>query len=274
MRKIRRPTAKDIKKLLEIKHNEDVFVPECRVGFGNTLGYIDAWAMRKSWAKPMTWGYEIKVSRRDFVQDDKWNMYLPYCNQFYFVTLAEVAKEEEIPEGVGWMVVASTGGRIFTKRKAPVAQVEPEKMEKFYKAIIMSRAKIQGSNLFDQSRAKDRYYVEEFIRQKEENRHYGRFIRGKLRTLYNEKILKVEQKNLELVRQNENLSAVKTLLEGLGIDPSEWHPEDKVAQLLRGEHGERLRKELRDFEIKANTAVRASRAAMDVLANLSSQKES
>src|SRR5690606_10345987 len=33
---------------------------------------------------------EVKASKADFLQDKKWRSYLPYCHEFYFLTLAEV----------------------------------------------------------------------------------------------------------------------------------------------------------------------------------------
>ena len=82
-------TAQTVLELLAAKHSRDVFVPECKNGathFADGMQKIDAWAMKKSWASPCVTAHEIKVSRADFLKDDKWPGYLPYCNQFYFVT--------------------------------------------------------------------------------------------------------------------------------------------------------------------------------------------
>jgi len=77
-------TAHQLVDLLAAKHSEDVFVPECKLGpsYGDGNGRIDAWAMAKSWAHPLVNAYETKVSRSDFLNDNKWQMYLPFCNQF------------------------------------------------------------------------------------------------------------------------------------------------------------------------------------------------
>jgi hypothetical protein len=51
-----------------------------------------------------TWvvrGFEIKSTRKDFRRDEKWSLYLPYLNYFYFATYGSFIKPEELPEGVG-----------------------------------------------------------------------------------------------------------------------------------------------------------------------------
>jgi hypothetical protein len=51
-----------------------------------------------------TWlitGFEIKVSRADFLGDKKWQNYLPYCNRFYFATTPGVVEPKELPDEIG-----------------------------------------------------------------------------------------------------------------------------------------------------------------------------
>jgi hypothetical protein len=73
--------SNDILKLLSEKHSEDVFVPECKNGstWLSTHLRLDAWVMNRSWTKLKFTGYEIKVSRQDFLRDDthdiKWHNY-------------------------------------------------------------------------------------------------------------------------------------------------------------------------------------------------------
>lgn len=52
-----------------------------------------------------TRGYEIKVSRADFLADKKWQSYLPYCSWFYFIAPEGIIKPEELPDGVGLMEI-------------------------------------------------------------------------------------------------------------------------------------------------------------------------
>lgn len=64
--------------LLIARHAGDVFVPECKNGSTWETYYsdqrllkLDGWAMKKSWKNPCMTGYEIKVDRSDFLNDEK-----------------------------------------------------------------------------------------------------------------------------------------------------------------------------------------------------------
>ena len=128
-----RPIAHQLLDLLAVKHGKDVFVPECKDGptWGGEHLRLDAWAMARSWTRPLTWGYEIKITRRDFMQDKKWQSYLGFCSEFYFVTTANVIKPEELPAEAGLMVASKNLTRLYTKKKAQRRQVEVP--EEFYR---------------------------------------------------------------------------------------------------------------------------------------------
>lgn len=114
-------TARDVLDALARKHQADVFVPECRYresGFGGRL--IDAWAMKRSWARFDTVGYEIKVSRSDFTRDTKWQEYLPYCHRFYFACPKGLIHPDELPKGIGLIYVGAGGAytRVTAHRRS------------------------------------------------------------------------------------------------------------------------------------------------------------
>lgn len=50
--------------------------------------------------KMMIRGFEIKVSRADFVGDDKWTEYLRFVNYFFFVTVPGLVQPSELPPEV------------------------------------------------------------------------------------------------------------------------------------------------------------------------------
>lgn len=50
-------------------------------------------------------GFEIKLTRADFLQDKKWERYLPYCNYFSFVAPKGVIQKEELPDKIGLIEV-------------------------------------------------------------------------------------------------------------------------------------------------------------------------
>src|SRR5580765_3591485 len=106
-------TSDIILEMLAVRHSEDVFVPECKTGpthYADRCPRIDAWAMRRSWANPVTFGYEIKTSRNDFVRDEKWRDYLAYCTQFFFVAPPGIIRIDELPAEVG-LIETSTNAK-------------------------------------------------------------------------------------------------------------------------------------------------------------------
>jgi len=137
-------TANDIRELLEVKHSKDLVVHEAPIGPAGS-GQIDTWVMRKSWTQASVIGYEIKVSRSDFLGDNKWRKYLSSCNEFYFVVAPGVCDPREIPDGVGLMVVAKTGTRIFTKIKAPLRTEGVDGIEDVMRSVLMNRVVLTTS---------------------------------------------------------------------------------------------------------------------------------
>ena len=74
------PTSTEIKIALSHKHIKDFFLTECKSGSTwfspvGDMKILDALAIRKSWASPCFTGYEIKVSRSDFLRDTKFYTY-------------------------------------------------------------------------------------------------------------------------------------------------------------------------------------------------------
>ena len=104
----KRVTSTDIKLALKEMHlaRSSYFITECKNGstyFPPAQGLLkfDGLAITKSYTKPCIIGYEIKVSRGDFLQDGKWHLYLQYCNEFYFVVPHGLVKKDELPDNVG-----------------------------------------------------------------------------------------------------------------------------------------------------------------------------
>lgn len=133
--------AGDIVAALAVKHSGDVFVAECNLGSSwNACRRMDAWAMPKSWS-PLTFvGYEVKVSRSDFLRDEKWTDYLPVCHQLYFACPAKLIAAEELPADVGLMWL--TGSRFVTKRKAVRRTPSPDALVQIMAYVLMSRSRI------------------------------------------------------------------------------------------------------------------------------------
>lgn len=61
--------------LLRKRHEKDLLVSECKTGstwISNGCRRLDAWVLKRTWSPVTMIGYEVKVSRSDFVNDMKW----------------------------------------------------------------------------------------------------------------------------------------------------------------------------------------------------------
>jgi hypothetical protein len=212
--------SSQIKKLLAIKHSGVVGIEECPMGQGS--GYFDFWAMDKSWAHPLITGYEIKVSRGDFIGDNKFPKYLKFCNQFYFVCPWGMIKESEVPQDCGLMYVARTGTKLIKKVKAPYRQVDEAKLNRLFKAVLMNRVKIVSSTYHSYQSISRQQMIEEFINQKEENRYYGKGLSLKLSKLYRDKIVNVEKEIEKVKEENKRLQDVKDFCKEIGFGVDQW----------------------------------------------------
>ena len=115
---------KIITKALQAKHEnlEDIFTSQVKIGPAGSK-IMDAVAIKKTWSPKTVIGYEIKVSRQDFLKDQKHPVYLQNCNIFYFATLKDIVKEGEIPEGAGHVIYNPDTDKLRTVKKAPYRNV-------------------------------------------------------------------------------------------------------------------------------------------------------
>jgi len=211
--------AKQILELLKVKHQQDVFVTECKDGASPSLR-IDAWAMDKSWAHPNTHGYEVKVKRADFLRDEKMTGYLSMCNLMYLVCPWGLIDPKEIPDQFGLLYVTKKGNRLYTKVKAPHRKVKLK--ESLFRYILMSRARI-GESTFSRMeiQVKNAEYWKEWLAKKEEYKVLGVEVRRKIKELATGEIFKIKQKNEFLEREINKLKDIKVILKDMGIDSGE-----------------------------------------------------
>jgi len=205
--------AKQVIELLKVKHKDDVFVPECKDGPTQETRHarLDAWVMNRSWAHPMVTGYEVKVSRTDFINDNKWHAYLPLCNCFYFVAPKGLIKLSELPQEIGLLEVATTGTLLRTVRKAQYRNVEiPESL---YRYILMCRAKIADERC-DHAVAE---YWKRYVEGKSESAGIGAAASRKIREEYS----KMQQRVNDVERQIAVYESHREALKAVGIDPDD-----------------------------------------------------
>lgn len=234
-----------ILELLAYKHREDVFVPECKTGPTTTANAqylrMDAWTMKTSWAHPCATAYEIKVSRSDFIQDNKWPGYLPYCNQFYFVTPWKMVSPGELGSQAGLIWVSQTGSRLFTKIKAPYRDVEIP--ESIFRYILMSRARIDRERKFDPV-----VYWHNWLETKRVKNNLGNQVTYELAC----EIERVRNENERIRTANERLEETKKVLAALGVHTS------RDIDRLREEQAKRLLANLNPNRMLAITTARTA----------------
>jgi len=211
-------TAKEVLDLLRKRHIDDLFVPECKNGPTWTQHHrrLDAWVMKKSWESFNTIGYEIKVSRSDFVGDQKMGEYLSLCNDFFVVCPPGVIKfESELPPEAGWLQVA--GSRLITKKRAQHRKIEDPIM--LYRYILMCRTKIANESN-GQNEEKLEYW-KNWLQKKEISTHLGYQVSKALAKEIQQYAINVQGENDRLKRRIKELEEVEQKIKELGLNPRE-----------------------------------------------------
>jgi len=116
------------------RHRKDLFFSHVPINLKSTR-ILDAFALSRSHVFLST-GYEIKLSHSDFVNDDKWIEYLPFCSRFFFVSPIKVIKQEEIPEETGLIYIREDG--ITHKIKNCISKpVQFDKLAEFFFTLLV-----------------------------------------------------------------------------------------------------------------------------------------
>lgn len=230
--------SQQIVELLAARHTEDVFVPECRIGGAIGRGTImDAWAMPKSWAHPAVCGYEIKVSRNDFVRDTKWRSYLDCCNLFYFVAPPGIISVAELPPEAGLLETSVAGARLFVKKKAPHRAIDiPENV---FRYVIMNRCRIVAEDAPGRRISMKVHSWETELARRREDRNFGRLLGRRIGQAYRKDVLEVQCENEKLTKLMKNYDAHRAFLVKMGFDPentyvSEWEFERRWQKMQSG----------------------------------------
>lgn len=185
-------TSGDIKRLLANKHVGDVLITECKNGqsWGQDLRKLDAWVLHRSWSPLTTIGYEIKVSRQDFEQDQKWIEYVDYCHTFYFVCPAGLIRAIDLPKGIGLIWTTMNGTGLQTKIKADRHNPDLEKLNHLMTYIIMARSVIV-SDMYKANEGikeqKDRIQEKaDMVREQEARKELSYLVKGHIRKRFEE----------------------------------------------------------------------------------------
>lgn len=145
-------TEKQITQALKERHNKrgDYFASQVKMGsFGSKI--LDAIAIPVTWSPVTIIGYEIKVSRADFMHDQKHPHYMSTCHLFYFVVPKGIIQKDEVPETVGIMEYNNGKLRIVKKAAYRKVDINPHMLLHmiFYKLNEYERPKTRQEHLDD-----------------------------------------------------------------------------------------------------------------------------
>lgn len=255
----------EIKEALSKKHRAEFFVTECKNGPTfvpkGALLQFDAVAIYKSWSRPQIRGYEIKVSRSDFLADAKYHLYRPYFHEFYFAVPAGLIKREEIEEGIGLIYYNPETGSLTTKRRAEWKNIEIDPHFLLY--IIMNR--------LDSDRAPFMLHKDEvfraWLKEKESTLSLSRNVKGKLIKENAElqmEIVKIKHYETEVEKRNEILDVLRRH----GINTG-WGAACELEKAL----AEKYPKSIGDIERAANTILDEVRKIKNVSGEEGDAKE-
>lgn len=207
--------AWDIKKALAQYHSDpQKWTIFFEVKNGRTWGarrgellIMDGLAIKKSWTRPQFVGYEIKTSRSDFLQDEKWRGYLDYCHKFYFVCPKGLISRDEIEsmnENIGLMYYHKdyANCKLYTMKAPAIRDIEISAPMMYY--IIMSKLEPDKYPFFSEKKK----YFEKWLESKQKNKSLGLTINGKI----GETIVEQEKTNDELERKLERFEGKEELI--------------------------------------------------------------
>jgi len=203
--------------LMQTRHADDVCVPECKTGPSQGVRHrvIDLWTVNKSWARMSMKAYEIKVSKADYNQDDKWHDYLPYCHQFYFACPWGLIQPSEVPGECGLVWCSKNLRKVYEKKKAARRILDPEKLSNLVLYILFSRTGTFHREMPSYSGAEK---WRAWLDGRANDSMLGYSCSKRMRELVAAKITAVEHRNEALERENENLRELrKFAVEDLGM---------------------------------------------------------
>jgi hypothetical protein len=100
-------------------------------------GQLDVAAMCLSWSRPLITGYEVKISRADFlceIRSEKWRNYLDCVERLYFAVPNYMVEPSEVPAECGLLYRGTKSWRWH--RKAQRRDLSPERKAGFVTALL------------------------------------------------------------------------------------------------------------------------------------------
>lgn len=206
-------TAVELNRLLAARHSDGVYVPECKMGAAGSRT-LDGWALLPTWSPLTTIGYEIKVSRSDWLQDQKYEEYRACCHLFFVVAPAKIVQRGEIPAGVGLLepIGDGTGRRLVMRVKAVRQAPDDAKLARLMAYALMWR-RVQANPMLDE-RPKRAVRWAQWVAEQQEFHVIGRSVSRRMRAL----VTAAQDAQQRAESRANRLEHAAALLRELGID--------------------------------------------------------
>lgn len=222
-------TAQDISRLLAARHSDGVYVPQCKMGAAGSR-VLDGWALLPTWSPMTAVGYEIKVSRSDWLKDQKFHDYLAVCHLFCVAAPKGVVHRDELPAGIGLLEpVGSGNGAKLVMRVKPVRR-EPDAAalsRLMAYALMWRRAEGDPSRM---GRARRAEMWRTWVDERRELHRIGRSVSKRMHALIREAL----QRKDEAEQKAAALAEAAALLAELGVTPgySRWETRRRIREAL------------------------------------------
>lgn len=241
--------ADEVLHALARRHSKDLWLTEVKTGptWNARVGQlhrIDGLAVRRSWSSPCITGYEVKVSRQDWVRDEKWHAALPDCHVFYIGCPHGLIAAEEVPAEVGLIWVDQGGRRASVRRKAVHREIELSPLLLYH--LVISRLESDHHPFFSDTREALEAWVQDKARRVA--------LADSVRTRLAEAVGAAETRAREAERTAERLEEdaarwrrTVEILRAAGHEiPWSWRWEEVVQRAVLGSAPEGLERRLRD----------------------------
>jgi hypothetical protein len=218
-------SAREIVQALEIRHSKGLVVTECKDGPTQTGTHVrlDVWAMARSWAHPCLDGYEVKVSRGDFLRDQKMHNYLRLCNRLWVACPRRMIAPGELPQEIGLIYVTPGAARVQVAKRAPFRQIDPPVDLLNY--VLMCRARIEREYVEPSRTREERLaFWREWLAGKREMRDVAFRVSSSLREQIRHRIADAEERAAQAERRaaatERGYADAAALFKELGIEPN------------------------------------------------------
>lgn len=209
--------ADQIAYALQNKHTEDAFFTQVKNGptyTSNNLLIMDAVAVKKSWTKPCITAYEIKVSRNDFMRDEKWIYYRDYCHRMYFACPTGLIVPEELPDDTGLIWYNPEKESLYTRKKALFRDIELPAEMLYY--LVICRLDSERHPYFSDKREMMEAWLDEKVSTRALGRRVSTNLIERLRDA-EKKAKDAEEDMLLNQKEKERYQAIIKVLEDFGI---------------------------------------------------------